>query len=44
MPEEQHLWDIGPTEMISFALEIMHGGDFDRRRSSSKRQVWLIFQ
>ena len=28
----QHPWQVGPTELIEFALERMHkGGDFDRR-------------
>lgn len=34
MSEPKHPWDVGPTELISFALEHMHGGsDFNRRLS-----------
>ncbi|MBN1453655.1 MAG: hypothetical protein JW963_21750 [Anaerolineales bacterium] len=32
MIKTQHPWQVGPTELIEFALERMHkGGDFDRR-------------
>lgn len=32
MIKTQHPWQVGPTELIDFALERMHkGGDFDRR-------------
>lgn len=34
MPKPKNPWEIGPTELIEFALERMHGGsDFDRRLS-----------
>jgi hypothetical protein len=34
MAKTQHPWQVGPTELIEFALEQMHkGSDFDRRLS-----------